>query len=88
MADKANTMPLNAIFADDVVELLVPVTTTDTIAEVAEKVAYHVEGRRVRARNLPKAVFHDGRELSRELTVAEAGIQPRDHIRVDYEEQG
>jgi toluene monooxygenase system protein B len=82
----AETVPLNAIFADDVVELLVPVTTTDTIAEVAEKVAHHVEGRRVRARNLPKAVFHDGRELPPEITVAEAGIAPRDHVRVDYKE--
>lgn len=82
----AEMVPLNAIFADDVVELLVPVTTTDTIAEVAAKVAYHVEGRRVRARNLPKAVFHDGRELSPEMTVAQAGIEPRDHVRVDYKE--
>ena len=86
MADKADTVPLNAIFADDFVELLVPVITTDTIAEVAAKVAHHVEGRRVRARNLPKVVFHDGRELSPELTVAEAGIEPRDHVRVDYKE--
>lgn len=82
----AEMVPLNAIFADDVVELLVPVNTTDTIAEVAAKVAYHVEGRRVRARNLPKAVFHDGRELSPEMTVAQAGIEPRDHVRVDYKE--
>ena len=84
----ADILPLNAIFADDYAELLVPVTTTDTIAEVAEKVAHHSEGRRVRARNLPKAVFHDGRELSPTLTVAEAGIAPRDHVRVDYKEQG
>jgi toluene monooxygenase system protein B len=84
----ADILPLNAIFADDIVELLVPVTSTDTIAEVAEKVAHHVEGRRVRARNLPKAVFHHGTELAMELTVAEAGIAPRDHVRVDYEEQG
>lgn len=82
----ADVVPLNAIFADDVVELLVPVATTDTIAEVAEKVAYHVEGRRVRARNLPKVVFHDGMELPPEMTVAQAGIEPRDHIRVDYRE--
>lgn len=79
-------VPLNAIFADDFVELLVPVTATDTIAEVAAKVAHHVEGRRVRARNLPKVVFHNGRELSPEMTVAQAGIQPRDHVRVDYKE--
>jgi toluene monooxygenase system protein B len=82
----ADIVPLNAIFADDVLELLVPVITTDTIAEVAEKVAYHVEGRRVRARNLPKVVFHNDRELSPEMTVAQAGIEPCDHVRVDYKE--
>jgi toluene monooxygenase system protein B len=88
MADIAGTVPLNAIFADDIVELLVPVAATDTVADVAEKVAHHVEGRRVRARDLPKAVFHEGRELPPELTVAQAGIEPRDHVRVDYKEQG
>lgn len=82
----ADIVPLNAIFADDVVELLVPVTTTDTIAEVAAKVAHHVEGRRVRARNLPKVVFHNDKELPPEMTVAQAGIEPRDHVRVDYKE--
>lgn len=79
-------IPLNAIFADDVVELLVPVAATDTMAEVAAKVAHHVEGRRVRARNLPRVVFHEGRELGPEMTVAQAGIEPRDHVRVDYRE--
>jgi toluene monooxygenase system protein B len=83
----SEVIPLNAIFADDYAELLIPVTTTDTIGEVAAKVAHHSEGRRVRARDLPKAVFHNGKELSPELTVAQAGIGPRDHVRVDYKEQ-
>ena len=77
-------VPLNAIFADDFVEILVPVTTADTIAEVAGKVAYHVEGKRVRKRDAAKVVFHAGRELSDELTVEQAGIGPLDHVRVDY----
>ncbi len=79
-------VPLNAIFADDFTEILVPVTTADTIAEVAEKVAHHVEGRRVRARDLPKIVVHNGRELTPELAVAQTDIGPLDHIRVDYKE--
>ncbi|MGH8932142.1 MAG: toluene-4-monooxygenase system B family protein [Egibacteraceae bacterium] len=77
-------VPVNAIFADDFVEILVAITTADTIAEVAAKVAYHVEGKRVRARDAEKVVYHDDRLLEPGLTVAEAGIAPFDHVRVDY----
>lgn len=77
-------VPVNAIFADDFTELLVPITTADTMAEVAEKVAYHSEGKRVPKRDYPKAVYHNGREVPDELTVAQAGIAPLDHLRVDY----
>jgi toluene monooxygenase system protein B len=77
-------VPVNAIFADDFVEILVAVTTADTIAEVAAKVAHHVEGKRVRARDAVKVVFHDNRALPLDQTVADAGIAPFDHIRVDY----
>lgn len=78
-------VPVNAVFADDFVQILVPVTSTDTAREVAEAVAHHVEGKRVRARPYPKAVFHGGRKLPPEMTVAEAGIGPMEHVRVDYE---
>lgn len=78
-------VPLNAIFANDFVAVLVPVTTANTIDEVAAAVAYHSEGRRVRALPYPKVVFHDGRKLPGDITVAAAGIRPLDHVRVDYE---
>jgi toluene monooxygenase system protein B len=77
-------VPLNAVFSDDFVEILVAVTTADTIAEVAAKVAHHVEGKRVRARDVPKVVYHNDRVLPDNQTVADAGIAPFDHIRVDY----
>lgn len=83
-AAEPQLVPVNAIFSDDFVEILVPITTANTIAEVAAAVAHHVEGRRVRARDLPKAVWHNDRILDNHLTVAEAGIAPFDHIRVDY----
>lgn len=79
-------VPLNAIFAEDFVQILVPVTTANTIAELAEAVAHHVEGKRVRKRELPKVVFHNGRRLDPAITVAEAGIQPLDHVRVEYDD--
>ncbi len=78
-------VPLNAIFADDFVQILVPVMSNNTIAEVAAAVAHHVEGVRVRARDVAKIVMHDGIVLPDHITVAEAGIAPLDHVRVDYE---
>lgn len=78
-------VPLNAIFATDFVQILVPVTTANTMAEVAEAVAHHVEGRRVRALPYSKVVIHDGRRLDPGITVAAAGIKPLDHVTVEYD---
>jgi toluene monooxygenase system protein B len=78
-------VPLNAVFATDFVQILVPVTTANTIAEVAEAVAHHVEGKRVRALPYPKIVIHNGRRLEPEMTVAAAGIRPLDHVAVEYD---
>ncbi|MBM7368083.1 toluene-4-monooxygenase system B family protein [Gordonia hydrophobica] len=77
-------VPLNAIFWTDFVQILVPVTTADTMDQVAAAVASHSEGRRVRALPYPKVVIHDGRTLPGDMTVAEAGIAPLDHVTVDY----
>jgi len=78
-------VPLNAIFATDFVEILVPVTTANTMAEVADAVAQHVEGKRVRALPYHKVVIHKGRRLPSDMTVAAAGIKPLDHIAVEYD---
>lgn len=84
--DRAPEMvPLNAIFSTDFVQLLVPVTTASTMNEVAAAVAHHSEGRRVRALPHPKVVIHNGRKLPGHMTVAEAGIQPLDHVAVEYD---
>ncbi|MFD4653933.1 toluene-4-monooxygenase system B family protein [Streptomyces sp. NPDC058441] len=78
-------VPLNAIFATDFVQILVPVTSANTMNEVAAAIAHHVEGKRVRALPYPKIVIHNGRTLPGEMTVAEAGIQPLDHVAVEYD---
>ncbi|HEY1702395.1 MAG TPA: toluene-4-monooxygenase system B family protein [Trebonia sp.] len=78
-------VPLNAIFATDFVQILVPVTTANTMAEVAEAVAHHVEGKRVRALPYPKIVIHNGRRLEPEITVAAAGLRPLDHVAIEYD---
>ena len=81
-------VPLNAIFATDFVAILVPVTTANTMDEVAAAVAHHSEGRRVRALPYPKVVIHNGRKLPGHMTVAEARIAPLDHVAVEYEIPG
>ena len=78
-------VPLNAIFATDFVQILVPVTTANTMAEVAAAVAYHVEGKRVRARPYDKMVLYHGERLPAEMTVAAAGLKPLDFIAVEYD---
>jgi toluene monooxygenase system protein B len=78
-------VPLNAVFATDFVQILVPVTTENTMAEVAAAVAYHVEGKRVRALPYDKVVVYHGERLPTEMTVAAAGIQPLDSIAVEYD---
>ncbi len=78
-------VPLNAIFATDFVQILVPVTTANTMREVAAAVAHHVEGKRVRARPYDKVVIYHGERLPADMTVAAAGIRPLDHIAVEYD---
>jgi len=78
-------VPLNAIFATDFVQILVPVTTANAMQEVAAAVAYHVEGRRVRALPYQKVVIYQGERLPAEMTVAAAGLKPLDHIAVEYD---
>ncbi len=78
-------VPLNAIFATDFVQILVPVTTANTMREVAAAVAHHVEGKRVRALPYHKVVIHNGERLPDGMTVAAAGIKPLDHVTVEYD---
>ena len=78
-------VPLHAVFATDFVAILVEVTTDSTMAEVAEAVAVHVEGKRVRALPFEKVVLHRGRRVPSSLTVAQAGFKALDHITIEYD---
>ena len=78
-------VPLHAVFATDVIAILVTVTTDSTMAQVADAVAAHVEGKRVRALPFDKIVIHHGRRLPSSLTVAQAGFKPLDHVTVEYD---
>jgi toluene monooxygenase system protein B len=78
-------VPLHAVFETDFIAILVWVTADNTMAQVAEAIAAHVEGKRVRALPLEKIVIHHGRRLPSTLTVAQAGFKPRDHVTVEYD---
>jgi toluene monooxygenase system protein B len=77
-------VPVNARFDDDFITRLTMVLPTDTMREVARKVAAPVVGRRVPNRDAGMAVRHHGRMLPAEMTVAEAGIKPFQSIFVDW----
>ena len=77
-------VPVNARFDDDFITRLTMVLPTDTMQEVARKVAAPVVGRRVPNRDAGMAVRHHGRVLPAEMTVAEAGIKPFQSIFVGW----
>jgi toluene monooxygenase system protein B len=77
-------MPVNATFDEDFITRVTMILPTDTMREVARKVAAPVVGRRVRNRDAGMAVRHHGRVLPAEMTVAEAGIKPFQSILVGW----
>jgi toluene monooxygenase system protein B len=81
-------VPINAKFDDDFVTQLVVVLDTDTMMEVASKVAHHVVGKRLPARDADMVVRYKGRDLPSDITVAEAGIAPLQSVFVDWIEKG
>lgn len=87
MADP-QPVPINARFDDDFVTQLVVVLDTDTMREVAAKVAHHVVGKRLPARDADMVVRYQGHDLAPDVTVAEAGIVPLQNVYVDWVEKG
>jgi toluene monooxygenase system protein B len=81
-------VPVNAQFDDDFVTQLVLVLETDTMQDVAAKVAHHVVGKRLPDTHRPMVVHYQGRALPADMTVAQAGIAPLQNIFVDWVETG
>ena len=81
-------VPINAKFDDDFVTQLVVVLDTDTMQDVAAKVAHHVVGKRLPTRDADMVVRYQGRDLPSDMTVAEAGIEPLQNVYVDWVEKG
>jgi toluene monooxygenase system protein B len=81
-------VPVNAKFEGDFVTQLVVILDTDTMREVAVKVAHHVVGKRLPARNADMVVSYQGRELPPDMTVTEASIALFQNVFVDWVEKG
>ena len=77
-------IPINAKFGDDFVMHVVVITSADTMAEVAQKVAHHSVGKRVSPQPRNMVVYYEGRAVAAHKTVTEAGIRPLQHVFVDY----
>jgi toluene monooxygenase system protein B len=76
--------PLNARFADDFVTQLVLVLSTDTMDEVADKVAHHVVGKRLPDRGLPKVVIHNGKIIPADTIILASGKPPLAAVYVEW----
>jgi toluene monooxygenase system protein B len=85
-APRGTPLPINALFVGDIVTQLVFVLDTDTIAEVAAKVAAYCVGVRVARRDAPMIVYFNGEPLPMSETVAAAGIQALQCLTVQYAE--
>jgi toluene monooxygenase system protein B len=85
---ESRSVPINAKFEDDFITQLVFVLETDTMREVAAKVAHHVVGKRQPARDADMVVRYQGRSLSPDITVTEAGIAPLQNVFVDWVDEG
>ena len=78
-------VPLNAIFATDFVQILVPVTTANTMARGRRRGRPPRRGQAGPALPYDKVVIYQGERLPAEMTVAAAGIKPLDHVTVEYD---
>lgn len=78
--------PITGRFVGDFVPLLVPVDTSDTMDQVAEKVAAHSVGRRVPAPAEPRGydVYLDGRRIDPSTTLGELGLAPLQWLDVRF----
>jgi toluene monooxygenase system protein B len=76
--------PVQGIVEGDFVVVLVPVDDTDPMTVVAEKIAYHGIGKRVRAQEGALKVRYKGAVLDDSSTIVDAGCTPMDVLEVIY----
>jgi toluene monooxygenase system protein B len=79
-------IPLQAAFRGDFLVQLIPVDDADDMATVAAKIAHHSVNLRVAERNLPMAVWFDGKKLPPEMKFSDSGIGVMDYVEAGYVE--
>jgi toluene monooxygenase system protein A len=84
ITNEAQPIPINAKFGNDFVMQMVVITAADTMAEVAQKVARHSVGRRVKPQTRDMVVYYEGHAVAADATATEVGIRPLQHVFVDY----
>jgi toluene monooxygenase system protein B len=74
--------PVQGVVEGDFVVVLVPVDDTDPMRVVAEKIAYHGIGKRVRSKNRPLKIRYHGELLDDDATLAGLGCAPLEVLEV------
>ena len=82
------TVPLQAAFRGDFATMLILVDAADTMESVAQKVAYHVIGRRLPPQKVPMRVRYNDLVLPPDQTVAQAAMAPMSFVEVFYDASG
>ena len=82
------TVPLQAVFRGDFATMLILVDDEDTMEVVAQKVAYHVIGRRLPPQKAPMRVQYNGLVLPPDQTVAQAAMPQMSFVEVFYDASG
>lgn len=77
-------LPLQGLFLGDFVLVVAPVDDQDPMSTVAQKVAYHVVGKRVAAQDRPMQVRFNGEIVAEDATPATLGMLPMDFVEVSY----
>ena len=78
-------LPLQGLFLGDFVLVVAPVDDQDPMSTVAQKVAYHVVGKRVAAQDRPMQVRFNGEVVAEDATPATLGMLPMDFVEVSYQ---
>lgn len=77
-------MFVQGIFDGDFVVVLVPIEESDSMTEVAQKVAHHTVDRRVEPQDRPMQVSLNGEPVAGSVTVADAGVRHWDVVEVAF----
>lgn len=77
-------IPLTGIFDGDFVVQLLAVDEKDTIEQLAEKMAEHAVGLRIKKLDKPLEVLFQGERLANYAKIEEVGLTPMDYVIVRY----